>query len=73
MARADIEEAELVGTGRIVGARRLDWVARIAQIDEVDALDDAPGVHVETGDDADADRHALAATASAVARSSRPS
>ena len=73
MAGGDVEEAELVGTRRIIGLRLFDRVARIAQIDEVHALDDAPVADVETGYDTDADGHARVATRSAAARSSRPS
>ena len=36
MAGGDVEKADFVGTGGIVGARRLHRVARIAQRDEVD-------------------------------------
>ena len=53
VARGDVEEAELVGARRVVGARRLDRIAGVAQVDEVDALDDAAVLDVEAGDDAD--------------------
>ena len=53
MARGDVEEAELVGAGRIIGNRRLDRIAGVAQIDEVDALDDAAVLDVQAGNDAD--------------------
>ena len=45
-------EAEFVGAGRVVGDRRLDRIAGIAQIDEIDALDDATVLDVEAGDHA---------------------
>jgi hypothetical protein len=51
-ARADVEERELVRALLVVAARDLDRVARVAQVDELDALDDAPGGDVEAGDDA---------------------
>ena len=44
---------QLVGAGRVIGDRRLDRIAGVAQIDEVDALDDAAVLDVEAGDDAD--------------------
>jgi hypothetical protein len=42
--RGDVEEDELVGTLAVVDARELDRVAGVAQVDEVDALDDPPAV-----------------------------
>ena len=59
MAGGDVEEAELVCPGGVIGARGLDRIARVAQIDEVDAFDDAAVLDVEAGDDADADGHLL--------------
>jgi hypothetical protein len=53
----DVEKAQLVGTGSVIGLRLLDRIARIAQVDEIDALDHAAIGDVETGDDADADGH----------------
>ena len=49
--RGDVEEDQLVGTFLVVAGGQFDGVARVAQLDEVDALDDATGVHVEAGDD----------------------
>ncbi len=48
----DVEEDELVGPLGVVAGSELDRIARVAQADEVRALDDAPGVDVEAGDDA---------------------
>jgi hypothetical protein len=50
--RLDVEEDELVGTP--VGIRRaeLDGIADVAQLLELDALDDAAGGDVETRDQA---------------------
>ncbi len=55
-------------------------IAGIAQIDEIDALDDAAVLHVETGNDADLEHQAVAPAvraarifAIAAAASSRPS
>jgi hypothetical protein len=49
----NVEEAQLVGAGGVIGDRRLDRIACVAQVDEIDALDDPSVFHVETGDDAD--------------------
>ena len=43
--------------GRVVRRAQLDRVAGVAQVDEVDALDHPPGVHVEAGDHAYRHRH----------------
>lgn len=51
MARRDVEKTQLVGSSRVIKARLLDRIARIAQRDEVDAFDDAAVLHIETGDD----------------------
>ena len=48
----DVEEDQLVGALGVVAGRELDRVARIAQTDEVRALDDPPGVDVQARDDA---------------------
>ena len=48
----DIEEDELVGALVIVAAGQLDGVARIAQADEVDSLDDAAASDVQAWNDA---------------------
>ena len=61
VARTDVEEDQFVGACRVVRPRRLDGVARVRQIDEVDALDDAPGVDVEARDDADGEHRQPAA------------
>src|SRR6185295_16675058 len=52
VAGADVEEDEFVGALLLVAPRHLDGVAGVAQVDEVDALDHAAAVHVQTGDDA---------------------
>src|SRR3546814_564374 len=59
VTRRNVEETKLVGARRVIGARGLDRVAGVAQVDEVDALDDAPVGDVEAGDDANADGHLL--------------
>src|SRR5262249_50484463 len=51
VAGADVEENELVGAVLLVAARDLDGVAGVAQLQEVDALNDAAAIYVETGDD----------------------
>ena len=53
VACGDIEKSELVGAGFVIGDGRGDRVAGIAQVDEIDAFDDAAVFHVEAGNDAD--------------------
>jgi hypothetical protein len=50
--RGDVEEGQFVGALVVVAARDFDGIAGIAQLDEIDALDDTPGSHVQAGDDA---------------------
>ena len=50
--RGDVEEDQLVGALRVVARGELHGVARVADVDEVRALDDASGVDVEARDDA---------------------
>jgi hypothetical protein len=57
VAGSDVEEAQFVRTREIVGAGLFDRIARILEVDEVDALDHAAIGDIETGDDADADGH----------------
>ena len=52
VAGGDVEEAQFVGALAVVDPRLLDGIAGIGQVDEVDALDDATVLDVETGDDA---------------------
>ena len=73
MRGPNVEEAQLVRSRSVISTRCFDRIAGIAQIYEVDALHHAAVLDVQTRNDANANRHALAATASAVARSSRPS
>jgi hypothetical protein len=48
----DVQEDQLVGALGVVALRELDRVARVAQVDEVRALDDPTGVDVQARDDA---------------------
>src|SRR5262245_5041347 len=48
----DIQEREFVGAGRVIGDRRRDRIAGIAQVEKFHAFDDAAVLDVETGDDA---------------------
>ena len=47
----DVEEDEFVGALLVVAIGQFDGIARIAQVDEVNAFDDAAGGDVEAGDD----------------------
>ena len=58
VARRDVEEGQLVGARRVIGDRGLHRIAGVAQVDEVDALDDAAVLHVEAGNDADLEHQA---------------
>ena len=77
VACGDVEEAQFVGARRVIGDRGFDRIAGVAQIDEIDALDDAAVLHVEARDDADFKHHRLcsrlADQRNASAASSRPS
>ena len=48
----DVEEDQFVGALLVVAVGEFDGIAGIAQVDEVDALDDAAAGDVETGNDA---------------------
>ena len=50
--RLHVEEHELVRAGVRIGRAELDGIADIAQALEANALDDAPGGHVEARDQA---------------------
>ena len=56
-ARADVEKGEFVGALFIVAPGDLDRVARVAQVDEVDALDHTSVGDVEAGNDALGEAH----------------
>ena len=49
--RGDIKEHELVGAFAVIERGQLDGIAGVAQIDELDALDDAAIGHVQAGND----------------------
>ena len=61
-ARGDVEEDQLVGALGVVEPGHLDGVACVAQLAEVDALDDPSGVDVEARHDTDGDAHGSDAT-----------
>ena len=52
VARRDVEEAQFVGPRLVVGDGALNWIAGVAQVDELDALDDAAVLDVEARNDA---------------------
>ena len=53
--RRDVEEGDLVSTLLVVLPCEFDGVARVAEVQEIHALDDAAGRDVEARDDADGD------------------
>ena len=65
VAGGDVEKAQFVGAFAIVEPRLRHRVAGIDQVDKVDALDDAPVLDIETGNDA----HLQHAGSSAIRRS----
>ena len=74
MRGGDVEEAQFIGAGLVIGLGDLDGVARIAQVDEIDTLDDATILHIETGNDARLQHQAASAMSfRASAASRRPS
>ena len=56
-ARGDVEEGQLVRALAIVARGDFHRVARVAQADEIHALDDPPRGHVQAGDDALSEAH----------------
>jgi len=56
----DVEEHQLIGTGVPVCGGQFDRIARIAELDEVDALDDPPRIDVQAGDHPDGQAHGRA-------------
>lgn len=51
MRCGDVQEAELIRPGSVIGLGDFYRVAGIAKIDEVDTLHHAPVFHVEAGDE----------------------
>jgi hypothetical protein len=51
VAGGDVEEGQLVGAGCVIGDGRLNGVAGIDEVDEIDALYDAAAGNVEAGND----------------------
>ena len=73
VGRRDVEEDELVRALPVVGDRRLDRIARVGEIEEPHALDDAAVLDVEARDHAPGQHRRQAATAaSAAPRSTAP-
>src|SRR5690606_30974052 len=57
----DVEEAQFVRSRRVIGDGRFHRIAGVAQIDEVDPLDDAAVLHIETGHNSGFEGHRTAA------------
>ena len=81
MSCGDIKETKFVRTRGVIGNCGLDRIAGIAQVNEVDALDDTAVLDVETGNDTDLEHRccsyaaarALRISVNASAGSMRPS
>ena len=63
VAGGDVEEHQLVRARRVIGLGLLDRIAGVAQGEELHALDHAPVLHVQAGDDADLEHQAACAGA----------
>ena len=63
----DVQERDLVGTLVVVARSDLDRITRVAQLDELDALDDAPAGDVQARDDAFGEGHEDSSSARACA------
>jgi hypothetical protein len=50
VARADIEKAELISTGAIIGGSDLYGVTGVAQVEEARSLYDTAVLYVQAGD-----------------------
>ena len=71
-AGGNVEETKLIRPGLVIDPGLFDGVAGIDQIDKVDALNDAPFVDIQAGDDSDF-QHQSDNNSTAAARSMRPS
>ncbi len=60
VARGDVEKAQFVGARLVVGDGAFDGIAGVAQVDEIDALDDTAVLDVEAGDEAGFEHHSAA-------------
>ena len=60
-AGGDIEKADLIGALFVIAHGDFYRVTSIADIDEIDALDDAPVVHIQAGNNTLGQPHAYAA------------
>jgi hypothetical protein len=63
----DVEEGQFVGALLVVAAGDFNRVAGIAQLGEVDALDDATVGHIQAGDDAFCEHSMFYSASSAIA------
>ena len=59
MAGGDVEKDEFIGPIGVVARRHLDGVSGVRDFDELDALNDAPFVDVETGNDSFRENHII--------------
>ena len=65
VAGGDVEEHQLIGPGGIIGAGLLHRITRVAQGNKLHALHHPAVLDVQTGDQADLERHAAIPRASA--------
>ena len=70
VARGNVEKAQFVGAGLVIGDRARHRIAGVAQVDEIDALDDAAVLDVETGDEAELEHHSAAVSTFSAGRAS---
>src|SRR5690606_24403111 len=64
----DVQEAKFVRARRIISPRGLHWITRIHQVNEVDALDDAAVLYVQTRYDTGLQGHWIAVLPSSAPR-----
>jgi hypothetical protein len=65
---SDVEEAKFVGAFAVVDLRRLDRIAGIDEVYEIDALHDTSVLHIEAGNDAGLKHHRPPGAASRLQR-----
>ena len=72
VAGGDVEPAQLVGSLRGVAQGCVDGLATVAEVDELDALDDTPARDIKARDDAAAQHQTFPSQARNRCKNSRP-